>query len=195
MQTECIFFACIRRSSLAHQHLLVVGPERLAVDKLHAKEILVPDVKAAEDLNLRPLVTASATPKPHTLLHAPHQPPNLTFEELIVPAVGYRQPEPIKPVCTAKVVQKVGQFGLKVLENRMFHNVGCVFNCRIRGPNGFAQGCEAIGIAMIISTMQRMSHPVRCLSPPPDIALKFISQTTFGLPASRPVEAPGSNQH
>ncbi len=44
-------------------------------------EVLVPDVEAAEDLNL----------------HAPHQQPNLTFRELIVLFVGYRQPEPSKP--------------------------------------------------------------------------------------------------
>ncbi len=72
----------------------VVGPERPAVVKLLADEVLVPDVKSAEDLNLRPLATASAALKPHTLrlLHAPHQPPNLTFGVLIVPSVGYRQP-------------------------------------------------------------------------------------------------------
>ncbi len=40
-----------------------------------------------------------------------------------------------------------------------------------------------------------MSHPVRRLSPPPDIALERISQTTIGLPASRSVESPGCNQH
>ena len=43
--------------------------------------------------------------------------------------------------------------------------------------------------------MQTMSHPVRRLSPPPDIAMQRISQTTLGLPASRPVKEPGSNQH
>ena len=63
----------------------MVGPERPAVDKLLAEEVLVPDVKAAEDLNL---ATAPAAPEAHTLLHAPHQPPNLTFGELIVPSVG-----------------------------------------------------------------------------------------------------------
>ena len=95
MQIKCrlnAYFDCIRIRNLAHTHLLVVGPERPAVDKLLAEEVLVPDVKAAEDLNLRPLATASAALKPHTLLHAPHQPPNLTFGELIVPSVGYRQP-------------------------------------------------------------------------------------------------------
>ncbi len=50
-------------------------------------------------------------------------------------------------------------------------------------------------IVIIFTTMQRMSHPVRRLSPTPDIALESISQTTLGLLASRPVKAPGSNQH
>ncbi len=105
----------------------MVGPERPAVDKLRAVEVLVPNVKAAEDLNLRPLATAPAALGTRTLLHAPHQPPNLTFKELIVPSVGYRQPEPSKPVGTAKVVQEIGQFGPKVLENRMLRDVGTVF--------------------------------------------------------------------
>jgi hypothetical protein len=105
----------------------MVGPERPAVDKLRAVEVLVPNVKAAEDLNLRPLATAPSALGTRALLHAPHQPPNLTFKELIVPSVGYRQPEPSKPVGTAKVVQEVGQFGPKVLENRMLRDVGTVF--------------------------------------------------------------------
>jgi hypothetical protein len=105
----------------------MVGPERPAFDKLRAVEVLVPNVKAAEDLYLRPVTTASASLGTRSMLHAPHQPPNLTFKELIVPSVGYRQPEPSKPVGTAKVVQEVGQFGPKVLENRMLRDVGTVF--------------------------------------------------------------------
>ena len=103
MQTKCIYFACIRIriSNLAHTHLLVVGPKWPAVDKLLAEEVLVPDVKAAKDLNLRPLATAPAVLETRTLLHTPHQPPNLTCGELVVPSVGYRQPDPTKPVGTA----------------------------------------------------------------------------------------------
>ncbi len=92
MQTKCIFFACIRIANLSHLHLLMMGPKRPSVDKLLAKEVLVPDVKAAEDLNLRPVATAPTTLGTCTLLHVPHQPPNLTCRELIVPSVGYRQP-------------------------------------------------------------------------------------------------------
>ena len=127
MQIKCrlnAYFDCTRIRNLAHTRLLVVGPERPAVDKLLAEEVLVPDVKAAEDLNLRPLATTPAALVTSTLLHAPHQQPNLTFGELIMPSVGYRQPEPIKPVGAAKVVQEVSQFGLKVLENRMFCDIG-----------------------------------------------------------------------
>ena len=126
-QTKCIYFECIQIANLAYKHLLVVGPERPAVDKLLAEEVLVPDVKAAEDLNLRPLATTPAALGTITVLHAPHQLPNLTFGELIVPSVGYRQPEPIKPAGTAEIVQEVGQFGPKVLENRMLRDVCRVF--------------------------------------------------------------------
>ncbi len=56
-----------------------MSPERPAVDKLLAKEVLVPDVKAAEDLNLGPLATTPAAQETHTRRHAPHQLLNLTF--------------------------------------------------------------------------------------------------------------------
>jgi hypothetical protein len=78
----------------------VVGPERPAVDKLLAEEVLVSDVKAAEDLNLGPLATAPAASESRSRLYA---------------------------VGGAKFVQEVGQFGPKVLENRMFRDVGPVF--------------------------------------------------------------------
>jgi hypothetical protein len=189
IQTKCRltpYFACILIANLAHSHQLVVGPERPAVDELCSVEVPVPNIKSAEDLDLRPLVTAPASLDTRTLLHAPHPPPILIRGELIVHSVGYRQPEPSKPVGTAKVVQEVGQFGPKVLENRMLRDVGAVF---IGGRNRFAQGGESIEIAMIITTMQGMSHPVKRLCPPSDIALECIGQTTLGLPTSRPVEA------
>ncbi len=53
MQTKYIFFACIQIANLGHKYLLMVGPKRPAVEKLLAKEVLVPDVKAAEALNFR----------------------------------------------------------------------------------------------------------------------------------------------
>ena len=67
----------------------------------------------------------------------------------------------------------------------MLRDVGRVFVGRFGGPNGFAQCGEAIELASaIITTMKTMSHPLWRLSPPPDIALKSISQTTLSLPAS-----------
>ncbi len=90
MKTQCrlnAYFACIRVANLAHTHLLVVNPERPAVDKLLSKEILVPTVKMAEDLNLRQVVAASAALEPRSMFHAQHPPPNLTCRELVVPSV------------------------------------------------------------------------------------------------------------
>jgi hypothetical protein len=63
----------------------------------------------------------------------------------------------------------------------MFCDVGQVFISGIGGPNGFVQGSEAIVSALILTTMQRMSHLVRRLCPSPDIALESIGQTTLGL--------------
>ena len=61
----------------------MVGPKRPAVDKLCAQEVLVPDIKAAEDLNLGPFTTSAAVVA-DSLLHAPHQPSDLTPTKLIV---------------------------------------------------------------------------------------------------------------
>ena len=78
----------------------------------------------------------------------------------------------------------------------MLCDVVRVFISHNGGANCFAQGGEAIELASaVITTMKAMSHPVRRLSPPPDIALESICQTPLGLPASRPVESPGSNKH
>ncbi len=63
----------------------------------------------------------------------------------------------------------------------------------------FFQGKELLLAASQLrrngANMHRMGHLVSRLSPPPDIALESIGQTTLGLPVARPVEAPGSNQH
>jgi hypothetical protein len=47
------------------------------LEKQGSIEVLVPNVEAAEDLNFRPLVTASAALGTSMLLHAPHQQLNL----------------------------------------------------------------------------------------------------------------------
>ena len=76
-----------------HPYLVVVAPERPAVDKLLAEKVLVSNIKPAEDLNLRPVAASStalwAASQP---LHTPHQPSNLTLIKLIVFPVRYRQP-------------------------------------------------------------------------------------------------------
>jgi hypothetical protein len=74
----------------------------------------------------------------------------------------------------AIVVQVVGNFIPEVFENPMFTHIISVGLLRFGGPYSFTQGCKSIVVAMIHTTMQRMSHPVRSLSPPPDIALERI---------------------
>ena len=176
IQTKCrltAYFACIPIANLAHSHLLVVGPERPAVDKLRAVEVLVPNVKAAEDLNLRPITTTPASFLGKSLLHAPHQPSDLTPTQLIVFPIGRRKPKAREPVA-AIVVQVMGDFNPEVFENLMFLDVIRVCLRRLGGPNVFTQGGKTIEVTMVVTTMQRMSHPVSSLRPPPDIALECI---------------------
>ena len=79
-----------------HPPLLVVAPERPAVDKLLAKEVLVPDIKAAEDLNLGPITTTPASFVACSMLHTPHQPSDLTLTKLIVFPIWRRKPVALK---------------------------------------------------------------------------------------------------
>jgi len=74
-----------------HPHLLVVAHERPAVDKVLAKKVLVPDIKAAEDLDFGPVTTTAAVVA-NSPLHAPHQPSDMTVMELIVLSIGRREP-------------------------------------------------------------------------------------------------------
>ena len=122
-----------------HPHLLVVAPERPAVDKLLAEEVLVPDIKAAEDLNLRPFTTSPAAFVAVSLHHAPHQPSDLTLAKLIVLPVRRRKPKAREPVATI-VVQIMGNFVAEVFQNLMFSDVISVCLSRLGGPNRFAQG-------------------------------------------------------
>ena len=156
-----------------HPHLLVVALEWPAVDKLLAKEVLVPDIKAAEDLNLGPVSTTPAALVSNAPLHAPHQPSDLAVTKLIVLPIRRRKPKASKPVA-AIVVQVMGDFIPEVFENRMFRDVIGVCLRRLRGPYFFAKGCKSIEIAMVATAMQAMNHPMRSLCPPPDIALECI---------------------
>ncbi len=47
--------------------------------KLLAKEVLVPDIEAAEDLNLRPVATSFAAFRPRSPLLASDQPQDVTL--------------------------------------------------------------------------------------------------------------------
>ena len=88
-------------------------PERPAVDKLHAKEVLVPDIKAAEDLNLWPFATSPTAFWTLSMQHAPHQPSDLTLTKLIVLSIRQRKPKTNEPVA-AVIVQVMGNFVPKV---------------------------------------------------------------------------------
>ena len=158
---------------IVHPHLVVVAPERPAVDKLLAEEVLVPDIKAAEDLDLRPLLTPPASLAGCSLLHAPHQPSDLTLTKLIVLPVWRRKPKAREPVA-AIVVQVMGDFIPEVFQRLMFSNVISICLSRLGSPDCFAQGSKSIVIATIVTAMQTMSRPVRLLCPPPNIALECI---------------------
>ena len=161
----------------------MVASERPAVDKLLAKEVLVPDIKAAEDLNLGPFTTTPASLGACSILHAPHQPSDLTLTKLIVLPIRRRKPKASKPVA-AIVVQIMGNFMPQVFQNSMLSDVFGVSLRRPFGPYCFPQGCKPIVNAMVVTAMQTMSHPMRSLRPPPDIALECICQTALGFPAS-----------
>jgi hypothetical protein len=151
----------------------VVAPEWPAVDKLCAKKVLVPNIKAAEDLNFGSFHTTPATFVACSPLHAPHQPLDLTPSKLIVFPIWRRKPKVRKPVA-AIVVQVMGDFSPEVLQRAMFCNVISVCFSRLGGANFFAQGGKPILVAMIATAKQTMSHPVRSLCPPPDIALEGV---------------------
>ena len=92
--------------------------ERVAVDKLAAKEILVIYVKAAEDFDLPILATAS-TLGTCLMLHAPHQPSKSTVVKLCVFFVRWRKPKASKPIAM-KVVQISSYLFAEIFQRWMF---------------------------------------------------------------------------
>ncbi len=88
-----------------------------AVDKLLAKNVLVPNIQAAKDLNLGPIEAPSAALRGRSLQHAPHQPPDLMLIKLIVPPIRWGQLEAARKPVAAKVMQVTGQFSPEVFEN------------------------------------------------------------------------------
>ena len=93
--------------------------------KLLAQEVLVPDIKAAEDLNFGSFPTTPATFGACSPLHAPHQPFDLTPSKLIVFPIWRRKPKVRKPVA-AIVVQVMGNFNPEVFQSPMFCDVICI---------------------------------------------------------------------
>ena len=94
----------------------------LAVDKLLSEEILVTYVKAAEDLDLSPVLTPASTLGTCTMLQAPHQPSNITAIKLFVLSVRRRKPKARKPMAT-KVVQIVGYLFAEVFQRWMLLDI------------------------------------------------------------------------
>jgi hypothetical protein len=88
-----------------------------AVDKLLAEKVLVPNIEATKDLNLRPFTAASTAFRARSLQHAPHQPSNLMLIKLIVPPIRWGQLEAARKPVAAKVMQVTGQFSPEVFEN------------------------------------------------------------------------------
>ena len=94
----------------------------LAVDKLLSEEILVTYVKAAEDLDLSPVLTTASTSVSYTMLHAPQQPTNITAVKLFVLSVRWRKPKARKPMAT-KVVQIVGYLFAEIFQRWMLLDI------------------------------------------------------------------------
>ena len=69
----------------------------------------MPNIKAAENLNLRPFTTPPSTLVTLSQQHAPHQPSDLTLTKLIVLSIRRRKPKTNKPVA-AIVVQVMCHF-------------------------------------------------------------------------------------
>jgi len=95
----------------------VVAPRPPAVDKLLAQKVLVPNVQAAEDLNLWPFTATSTTLRARPLQHAPHQPSDLMLIKLIMPPIRWRQLEATRKPMAAKVMQVTGQFSPKIFQD------------------------------------------------------------------------------
>ena len=112
---------------IVHPHVLVMAGQGLAVDELLAEEVFVPDIKAAEDLNLTPFPASASTSVTHTFLQAPHQPSDIARKQLVVLSIRWRETKSSKPVTpAAKIVQKIGNFLAEIFQMCVFHYVLCV---------------------------------------------------------------------
>ena len=74
---------------IVHPHALVVAEQGLAVYELVAEEVFVPDIKAGEDSNLWRITPFTTTiVSSCEVLHAPHQPSDVTAKQLVMFSVG-----------------------------------------------------------------------------------------------------------
>jgi hypothetical protein len=110
---------------IVHPHVLVVAAQQLAVYELLAEEVFVPNIKAAEDLDLTPFPASAPTLVTHTFLQEPHQPSDVAPFQLVVSSIGWREPEFTEPV-TVKIVQKIANFPAEIFEMLVFHYILCV---------------------------------------------------------------------
>ena len=94
----------------------------------------MPYIEAAEDLNLGPVTTSPASLVGRSLLHAPHQPSDLTVTKLIMFPIRWRKAKPRKPVA-AIVMQVMGDFIPGVFQNPMFRDVISVCLRGLGTPN------------------------------------------------------------
>ena len=110
---------------IVHPHVLVVAEQGLAVDELLAEEVFVPDIKAAEDLNLTPLHATASISVAHAVLQTPQQPSDIARKQLVVLSIRWRETKSSKPV-TVKIVQKIGNVLVEIFQMLVFHYVLCV---------------------------------------------------------------------
>jgi hypothetical protein len=88
----------------------MVAAKGLAVHKLLAEEVSVPNIKAAEDLNLWPFTSSTTTiVSSGKSLHTTYQPSYVTALKLLVFSIGWREPKSTKPA-TVKIVQIMANF-------------------------------------------------------------------------------------
>jgi len=96
-----------------------MAAQGLAVHKLGAEEVFVPNIKAAEDLNFTPFLAAATATVSKTLLQAPNQPPDITSFQLLVLSIRWREPKSTKPGIV-KIVQVMGNFLEEIFEMLVF---------------------------------------------------------------------------
>ena len=78
-----------------------------------------------------------------SLLHAPHQPSDMTITELIVLSILRREPKARKPVA-AIVVQIMGDFFPEIFQRPMFCNVSSVYRSRFGAPDFFPRAVNPL---------------------------------------------------